>query len=100
MAIGQQSQLLLEITGVMPSDQQLIQTRTICEAWYQVLQQCHEYIAANKPRYGLQACEFLNPGVIVGTDSWTVYFDTEIENESVVGVEFSDNVPSQLVIGD
>lgn len=31
---------------------------------------------------------------------WVVYFDTGLETEAVVGVEFNGESPSQLIIGD
>ena len=75
--------------------------RTICSSWAKTLHACGEFIEANRSKHGLQAKTFANPDVILESgDVWSVYFDTELESEAVVGVEFQGNEPFQLTIGD
>ena len=64
-----------------------------------VLNECLAYIESQRSNYGLLAKEFENPNIVV-MDTVTVFFETEMEIEATVGVEFVDTNPYQLIIGD
>lgn len=72
----------------------------IVSRWPILVDECRRYIAQNKADYGLRACSFTCPSIILGRENWTVYFNTEDEVDSVVGVEFLGDMPRQLVVGD
>ncbi len=92
---------LLSIESEEISNVQIKIAKEICSSWEGYLNQCHEFIESARSEYGLLAKEFSNPNVFINTENeWAVYFDTENEMESVVGVEFKENSPFQLVIGD
>ncbi len=92
---------LLSIESEEISNEQIKIAKKICSSWEGYLNQCHEFIESARSEYGLLAKEFSNPNVFINTENeWAVYFDTENEMESVVGVEFKKNSPFQLVIGD
>ena len=92
---------LLSIESEEISNTQIKIAKEICSSWEAYLNQCNEFIESSRSEYGLLAKEFSNPNVFINTDNeWAVYFDSENEMESVVGVEFKDNSPFQLVIGD
>lgn len=73
----------------------------ICNKWEEYLDTCIDLIEENRKRYNLLANQFFNPIFLVNSgQEWTVYFSTEHEFESTVGVEFKANEPFQLIIGD
>lgn len=64
-----------------------------------ILSECIAYIESQRRNYGLSAKEFGNPNIVV-MNTVTVFFDTELETEATVGVEFLGTDPLQLIIGD
>ena len=72
----------------------------ICKHWDHYLQVCMRFIDTSREKYGLLAKQFFEPGAFVNEDDvWTIYFNTESEIESTVGVEFRLSEPFQLIIG-
>ena len=64
-----------------------------------VVNECISYIESRRSDYGLLAKRFENPSILV-MDTVTVFFETELEAEATVGVEFMGSKPRQLIIGD
>lgn len=92
---------LLSIESEAINSVQAARAKAICANWDSVLKQCTQFIECNRHKYGLQALSFTNPNVFIeAEDRWGVYFDTDSSIESVVGVEFSGQMPCQLIIGD
>jgi len=83
------------------SDKQILIAKDICKGWAAKIETALKYIESVRSEYKLEAQTFNNPNAFINTDSeWSIYFDTESEIEAVVGVEFSDDAPIQLTIGD
>ena len=75
--------------------------KIVCAVWSRLIPQCREFIEANRKKYQLQATQFTNPNVFINSGNvWAIYFDTESDIDAVVGVEFRDDEPFQLIIGD
>ena len=92
---------LLSIESEAINTEQAARAKTICANWQSILGQCKQFIESNRHDYQLHAKSFTNPNVFIeAEDRWSVYFDTEVSIEAVVGVEFSGHLPSQLIIGD
>ncbi|WP_027158597.1 hypothetical protein [Methylobacter luteus] len=78
-----------------------VRAKIICDEWQNFLQTSISFIEQNREKYQLCAKEFSNPNVFIESGTtWSIYFDMELEHESVIGVEFSANEPFQLIIGD
>lgn len=92
---------VLNIESTAISVEQQNRSRYICLNWADIVSQCLAYIETRRQDYGLETKSFVDPGVFVNSgQEWSVYFDTDHEFEAVVGVEFRDDEPFQLIIGD
>ena len=92
---------LLSIESADISADQILRAQRICSNWSVYVDKCFAYIESVRNEYGLTAKRFTNPNAFIGADDeWSIYFDTESEVESVVGVEFRGESPFQLIIGD
>lgn len=79
----------------------MARAKAVCAKWSSILDDCKRFIESNRQRYQLHAKTFTSPNVFIESRSmWVVYFDTGLETEAVVGVEFNGESPSQLIIGD
>jgi hypothetical protein len=76
------------------------QLRRIAADWETYLNMSHAFIADKKAEYDLRADSFTSPSIIIGDDGWTVFFETDDNIDSVVGVEYYGETPRQLIIGD
>ena len=75
--------------------------RWICGHWPTILEQCSEFIEAERASYELHAQQFNTPSVFIGEgDDWSVYFRTEHEHDAIGGVDFERDMPVALMIGD
>ncbi len=91
----------LSIESDLVSQAQEDRARRICAHWPEILAQCLAYIEACRADYDLQASVFTEPGVFIESgDEWSVYFETDHEQDAVVGVNFKGSTPFQLTIGD
>jgi hypothetical protein len=83
------------------SDKQALIAQNICDNWAGKIETALQYIESVRAEYQLEAQTFNNPNAFINSDSeWSIYFDTESELEAVVGVDFLDDAPFQLTIGD
>ncbi len=93
------SQLSIETPEI--SEKQTLIAQVICANWTQKIDIALLYIESARAEYKLEAITFINPNAFINSDAeWSIYFDTESEVEAVVGVEFNEDTPFQLVIGD
>lgn len=91
----------LSIKAPAITSDHVTRAKAVCAEWSSILSGCKRFIESNRQNYQLHAKTFSNPNVFVENGStWAIYFDTELETEAVVGVEFSDESPNQLIIGD
>jgi len=92
---------ILSIETQNISDKQLLLAQDVCKGWAGNIEIALQYIESVRAKYKLEAKIFTNPNAFINSDTeWSIYFDTESEIEAVVGVEFSDDAPFQLTIGD
>lgn len=90
----------LSIDAESISKEQADLSKHICKNWNQYILTCLRFIEEVRDRYGLTARNFSNLNVFVTDESeWTVFFDSDVEFEAVVGVEFKSRRPFQLIIG-
>lgn len=83
------------------SVKQALIAKDICEGWASRIEIALQYIESVRVEYRLEALTFNNPNAFINSDTeWSIYFDTESENEAVVGVEFLNDASFQLTIGD
>jgi hypothetical protein len=82
------------------SEAQELRAQKVCASWSDLIAQCLRYIEERRNATGLEAHQFDSPHVIIGDDDWIVFFETESETETDVGVDFRGETPFQLVIGD
>jgi hypothetical protein len=88
----------LDSDVISPSKEERV--KSICFNWNSLMATCFDFIESQREEYGLLAKRFESPNVIITDDDWIVFFSTEHEFESSVGVEFQGDTPFQLVIGD
>ena len=75
--------------------------KIVCTTWPRLILQCRDFIEANREKYQFYATQFSGLSVFINTGSeWEIYFDTESDIDTFVGVEFRDDEPFQLIIGD
>ncbi len=74
--------------------------RSLCRSWDDTVRRCLDYIERQRSQCHFQSRTFSAPSVLFGAEAWIVFFETEVEAESVFGVEFRGDDPFQLVIGD
>jgi len=92
---------LLSIETPAISKEQASIAQAICENWASNVESALQYIENARAEYKLEAKVFTNPNAFINSDKeWAIYFDTESEIEAVVGVEYRNDTPYQLVIGD
>jgi hypothetical protein len=92
---------LLSIETPAISNEQASIAQVICGSWTSKIGSALQYIEKARTEYKLEAKYFTNPNAFINSnEEWAIYFDTESETEAVVGVEFRNETPYQLVIGD
>ncbi len=92
---------ILSIETENVSEKQALIAQSICEDWASRIETALQYIESVRVKYKLEAQTFNNPNAFINSDAeWSIYFDTESEIEAVVGVEFLNDAPFQLTIGD
>ncbi len=98
LALGEST---LNIESAEISPEQESRAQYICSNWAAIVSQCLAYVELRRVDYKLEADSLTDPNVFINSgEEWSVYFDTELEFEAIVGVEFNGNQPFQLVIGD
>lgn len=91
----------IQIFSPEVSEHQANIARWICGHWQTILKQCREFVEIERATYELQAKELNRPSVFIGEgDDWSVYFSTEHEVDTTVGVDFEREIPVALTIGD
>lgn len=90
----------LSIESSTVTDEHVKRSVEVCYKWESYVERSIGFIEASRGKYGLVAQQFFNPSALVNDDNeWTIYFSTENEFESTVGVEFRSDNPFQLIIG-
>jgi len=93
-------EVLITLDTPWISQAQELRAQRVCASWERIVSLCMRFIEERRTATGLGARQFASPHVIIGANDWTVFFETESDVEVDVGVEFRDDVPFQLVIGD
>ena len=92
---------LLSIESPTINASHAARAKSICEDWVAILEVCYQFIESHRDEYDLCAQTFENPNVFIEEeDIWSVYFDTEVDAQAIVGVEFHGQFPFQLIVGD
>lgn len=73
--------------------------RALCDGWGEILDVAMRFIEDQRSEYELSSRSFFNPNVFIDSpENWTVYFNSTLDEESVVGVEFNLDQPFQLTV--
>lgn len=80
--------------------EQMARVQKVCAAWDAVLARSLSYITERRKDYKLKATKFKNPHIYISAEDWAVCFATNRASEAMVNVDFRDEDPFQLTIGD